>query len=106
MTGRIQKRKILDFPYLAPDFKAIIAYQTFSGSKFMKINFSTRIFTLFIFTCAFASAIVAQEKPQALKFGEFEEPYESSFTAYQDELSITERAKRFGRQFIKMRGVK
>lgn len=72
----------------------------------MNSKIFSKIFILLFCSIVFASAIHAQEKPQALKFDEFEEPSESAFTAWGEEISLTQRAERFGEQFRKERGAK
>lgn len=58
--------------------------------------------TIFIFLLTLQ--FFAQEKPRALKFDEFQEPTETAFVNYQDEMSLTERGKRFGAQLRKQPG--
>lgn len=75
----------------------------------MKVRFLSRIFLSFICLLAFASATVAQEKPQALKFDEFDDYMTNKFYSYyavKNELSFSQRVERFIKQLKKERGAK
>ncbi len=71
----------------------------------MKIRYLSRIFLLFICLLTFASATVAQEKPKALKFDEFEDSSKRPTYVY-DEITLPQRTERFIKQLKKERAVR
>jgi hypothetical protein len=71
----------------------------------MKTKLGFKIFVLFFCSLIFISATSAQEKPQALKFDEFDDVVENRFYSDRNELTFSERVKRFSKQLEKERGV-
>lgn len=71
----------------------------------MKTKLGFKTFVLFFCSLIFISATSAQEKPQALKFDEFDDVVENSFYSDRNELTFSERVKRFSKQLEKERGV-
>lgn len=74
----------------------------------MKMKLVPKILCLFFCSIFFVSAISAQEKPQALKFDEFDDVVENQFytTRYadSDKLNFEERIERFVKQLENERG--
>lgn len=71
----------------------------------MTVNTISKIFALLFCSIVFASAIHAQDKPQALEFDEFDDTNINQFYSDSDDLSFTQRVKRFKNQLRKERGV-
>jgi len=67
----------------------------------MKLHFSLIAFLIFLLT----AQIFAQEKPQALKFDEFDDVIENQFYSDRKEFTFRERVERFTKQLEKERGV-
>ena len=71
----------------------------------MKTKLDFKIFSVFIFLCSFALTIAAQEKPQALKFDEFDDSSQGFFTySFNDQLTFKQRTERYIKQLKKERG--
>ena len=68
----------------------------------MKTKLDFKIFSVFIFLCSFALTIAAQEKPQALKFDEFDDSSQGFFTYSSiDQLTFRQRSERYIKQLKK-----
>ncbi|MGI8787571.1 MAG: hypothetical protein ACR2HG_07420 [Pyrinomonadaceae bacterium] len=72
----------------------------------MKIQITAKTFFLFLCLLIFNLAIFAQEKPRAIKFDEFDDVIANQFYSERDELTFSQRVKRFSKQLEKEHGIK